>query len=76
MQTKGPFIISTGGEPVATSKTPLKNTWPPFVETKKERTHPLGYTKKWWPPTYAIIMIIPNSTKYSIIEIWLTNGSS
>ena len=29
------------------------------------------------PPAYATIKIFPtNSTKYSIVEIWITNGSS
>ena len=41
-KTKGPFIISTRGGPVATSKTPHKNTWPPPLSKLKSDDPPLG----------------------------------
>ena len=77
MDYKGPFIISTGGGLVATTKTPHKNTWlppPPFAETKKVITPPFGYTKSddTPPPICHYITTLSNS----IIEILVTNGST
>ena len=33
----------------------------PLCQNKKCDDPPLGYTKKWWPPAYATIMVIPNN---------------
>ena len=56
----------------------LWEIWRKFKCHRSMSYPPWSKLKKWWPPTYATIMIIPNNNTISncITEIWLTHGSS